>query len=314
MRIALLVAGRGAPGTNAVLYAFLKLALAEGHEVFGFKGGFKGLVEGKWAELKEVPEDLPKRGAPFLPSGVEPRFKKLEFREKAYRNLKEVGAEALVLLGGNGTMSAGVLIAEETGMPVIGVPCSAEGDVGGTEFCVGFESFTACAVSFTDGILERAKGAGGLFLVRLPSERGYAPLRVALSCAADALLVPEERPLREKVLQLAKERLEEKGYFLAVSCEGYGGLKELIQLLEEKVGKVEVAEPGEALRGAPPVHSDRVAGAKLGEVAYESLLAGERSGFVAYEKGKFFVEDFEKASSPPPIDREALKLFKRLSS
>jgi len=55
-------------------------------------------------------------------------------------------------------------------------------------------------------------------------------------------------------------------------------------------------------------------GAKLGEVAYESLLAGERSGFVAYEKGKFFIEDFERALTPPPIDREALKLFRRLSS
>jgi len=236
MRIGVLTAGRGAPGANAVLHSLATLALKEGHQVVAYGEGFKGLIEDERVELKGTEEWL-FRGSSLLKGGREPRFRKLEFREKAYRNLKEAGVEALVLLGGNGTMSAGMLIAEETGMPVVGVPCSAEGDVGGTEFCVGHKSFTAEALRFLDRLKERARETGGLFLARLPAERGYAVLSAGLSCGADALLLPEERPLREEVLRVARERLEKRGYFLGVACEGYGGFREVAELLREKVGE-----------------------------------------------------------------------------
>ena len=70
---------------------------------------------------------------------------------------------------------------------------------------------------------------------------------------------------------------------------------------------------GHIQRGGSPTHFDRIMGTKFGVVAYESLLAGEPSGFVAYEKGKFYIEDFEKAQEYKPIDREAYRLNKRLA-
>ncbi len=100
-------------------------------------------------------------------------------------------------------------------------------------------------------------------------------------------------------------------------AEGYGraeGLREfLLSEIGEKYGEIRATVLGHLQRGGVPTHTDRIMGMKFGEVAVESLVSGERKGFVAFRGGKFYIEDFKKAQEYKDIDREALRLSRRLN-
>ncbi|NPB08698.1 MAG: 6-phosphofructokinase [Aquificae bacterium] len=320
MRIGILSSGGDAPGMNAVIRAVVRCAEEEGHEVVGIRRGFRGLIEGEFVPLSSRDVGgIMDRGGTILLSSREERFKRFEYRERAYRNLKEEGIEALIVLGGDGTFKGAELIAEETGLPVIGVPCTIDNDVGRTEYCVGFDTAVRNAVDAVDKIRDTASSHERVFIVEVMGRnRGFIAVEVGLATGAELILIPEERFPKEEIpkeIERAKQR--GKLHFIIVLAEGYGSARELeeflLQKVGEKYGEIRSTVLGHIQRGGRPTHYDRVMGTKFGVVAYESLIAGERSGFVAYEKGRFYIEDFERASEYKPVDREAYRLNRRLA-
>ncbi len=320
MRIGILSSGGDAPGMNAVIRAVVRCAEEEGHEVVGIRRGFRGLIEGEFVPLSSRDVGgIMDRGGTILLSSREERFKRFEYRERAYRNLKEEGIEALIVLGGDGTFKGAELIAEETGLPVIGVPCTIDNDVGRTEYCVGFDTAVRNAVDAVDKIRDTASSHERVFIVEVMGRnRGFIAVEVGLATGAELILIPEERFPKEEIpkeIERAKQR--GKLHFIIVLAEGYSSARELeeflLQKVGEKYGEIRSTVLGHIQRGGRPTHYDRVMGTKFGVVAYESLIAGERSGFVAYEKGKFYIEDFERASEYKPVDREAYRLNRRLA-
>ena len=320
MRIGILTAGGDAPGMNAVIRAVVRSAELEGHEVIGIRRGFKGLIEGDFVKItsRDV-GGIIDRGGTILLSSRDPRYKKLEYREKAYKNLKEQGIEALIILGGEGTLTGAKLTAEETGIPVIGIPCTIDNDVGGTEYCIGYDTALRNAVEAIDKIRDTASSHERIFIVEVMGRnRGFIAVEAGLATGAELILIPEERFPRERIPEeIEKAKKLGKLHFIIVLAEGYCRAKELEDFLLEKIGEkygeIRSTVLGHIQRGGTPTHFDRIMGTKFGVVAYESLIAGERSGFVAYEKGKFYIEDFEKALEYKPVDREAYKLNARLA-
>ncbi len=320
MRIGLLTSGGDAPGMNAVIRAVVRSAELNGNEVIGIRRGFKGLIEGDFTRLtsRDV-GGIIDRGGTILHSSREERFKRLEYREKAFKNLKEWEIDALIVLGGEGTLKGAEVIAEETGLHVIGVPCTIDNDVGGTEYCVGYDTALRNAVDAIDKIRDTASSHERIFIVEVMGRnRGFIAVEAGLATGAELILIPEERFPKEEIPKEI-ERAKEMGklHFIIVLAEGYGSAKELEDFLRQKVGnkygEIRSTVLGHIQRGGSPTHYDRIMGTKFGVVAYESLLAGEPSGFVAYQKGKFYIEDFEKAKEYKPIDREAYRLNKRLA-
>ncbi|RUM29337.1 MAG: ATP-dependent 6-phosphofructokinase [Aquifex sp.] len=320
MRIGLLTSGGDAPGMNSVIRAIVRCAEREGHEVIGIRRGYRGLIEKDFVKLtsRDVGGIIGKGGTILL-SSREERFKKFEYRERAYRNLKEEEIDALIILGGEGTLKGARLVAEETGMPVIGVPCTIDNDVGGTEYCVGYDTAVKNAVEAIDKIRDTASSHERIFIVEVMGKhRGFIAVEVGLATGAELILIPEEKFPKDKIPEeIEKAKSMGKLHFIIVLSEGYGNAKELERFLKEKIGEkygeIRSTVLGHIQRGGSPTHYDRLMGTKLGVVAYESLIAGERSGFVAFERGKFYIEDFEKAEEYKPIDREAYRLNLRLA-
>jgi len=320
MRIGILSSGGDAPGMNAVIRAVVRCAEEEGHEVVGIRRGFRGLIEGDFIPLKSRDVGgIMDRGGTILLSSREERFKRFEYREKAYRNLKKEEIEALIILGGEGTFKGAQLVAEETGLPVIGVPCTIDNDVGRTEYCVGFDTAVRNAVDAVDKIRDTASSHERVFIVEVMGRnRGFIAVEVGLATGAELILIPEERfPKDEIPKEIERAKQRGKLHFIIVLAEGYCSARELEEFLLQKVGErygeIRSTVLGHIQRGGRPTHYDRTMGTKFGVVAYESLIAGERSGFVAYEKGKFYIEDFERASEYKPVDREAYRLNRRLA-
>lgn len=320
MRIGILCSGGDAPGMNPVIRSVVRSASSLGHEVVGIRRGFRGLIAGDFMNLssRDVGGILD-RGGTILLSSREERFKSLEFRETAYRNIERAGIEAMIVLGGEGTFKGAQLIAEESGLPVIGVPCTIDNDIGCTEYCIGYDTALRNAVDAIDKIRDTASSHERIFVVEVMGRnRGFIAVEAGLATGAELILVPEEKFPKERIPEeIIKAKEMGKLHFIIVMAEGYGKAEELKQFLFESVGnrygEIRATVLGHLQRGGSPTHTDRIMGMKFGEVAVEALISGERKGFVAYEKGKFYIEDFQRAGEPKEIDWEALRLSRRLN-
>jgi len=320
MKIGILCSGGDAPGMNAVIRSVVRTANSLGHEVIGIRSGYRGLIEGDFIELKSRDVGgILDRGGTILLSSRDERFKDLEFREKAYENIRKEKIEALVVLGGEGTFRGAELIAEESGISVIGVPCTIDNDIGGTEYCIGYDTALRNAVDAIDKIRDTASSHERIFIVEVMGRnRGFIAVEAGLATGAELILVPEEEYPKEKIPEdIVRAKEMGKIHFIIVMAEGYGRAEDLrsflLKEIGERYGEIRATVLGHLQRGGIPTHTDRIMGMKFGEVAVESVLSGEKSGFVAYEKGRFYIEDFKKAKEYKEIDREALRLSRRLN-
>ena len=320
MRIAVLCSGGDSPGMNPVLRSVVRTAIELGSEVYGVRRGFRGLIEGEFEKLtNRSVGGIINRGGTFLLSARDERFRKPEWREKAYRNLEREGIDGLIVLGGEGTFKACSLIHREAGIGVIGIPCTIDNDVGGTEYCVGFDTAVFNAVECIDRIRDTASSHERVFLVEVMGKRrGFIALSAGIATGADLILIPEvEFPMEKIPEEIRKAKEIGKLHFIAVVAEGYGSSQSIREYLEREIGNrygdIRSTVLGHIQRGGSPTPFDRVMGMRFGEVAVEALLSGERSGFVAYRRGRFFIEDFERASEYKEIDHDLLRLWKRLN-
>jgi 6-phosphofructokinase 1 len=320
MKIGVLCSGGDAPGMNPVIRSVVRCANSLGHEVVGIRRGYRGLIEGDFIELKSRDVGgILDRGGTILLSSRERRFRELTYRGKAYQNLHKAGIEALIVLGGEGTLKGAELIAEETGLPVIGIPCTIDNDIYGTEYCIGYDTALRNAVESIDKIRDTASSHERIFIVEVMGRnRGFIAVEAGLATGAELILVPEEDfPKEEIPEEIKRAKKLGKLHFIIVVAEGYAKAEELKELLMEKIGErygeIRTTVLGHLQRGGIPTHTDRIMGMKFGEVAVEALLSGERKGFVAYEKGRFYIEELSKAGEFKDIDREALRLSRRLN-
>jgi len=320
MRIAVLCSGGDAPGMNAVLRSVVRTALSLGHEVYGVQRGFRGLIEGNFEKLtSRSVGGIINRGGTFLLSARDERFKETSWRHKAYKNLEDNGIEGLIVLGGEGTFKGCSVLARESGFGVIGVPCTIDNDVGGTEYCVGFDTAVLNAVECIDMIRDTASSHERVFIVEVMGrKRGFIALRAGVATGADLILIPEvDFPFERIPEEIKKAKDLGKMHFIAVVAEGYGSAQELRDLLGKRIGQrygeIRSTVLGHIQRGGSPSPFDRLMGMKFGEIAVEALVSGERAGFVAYRQGKFFIEDFSKADEHKDIDRDLLRLWSRLN-
>ncbi len=321
MRFGVLCSGGDAPGMNAVIRAVVRTAISLGHEVIGIRRGYRGLIEGDIVELSSRDVGgIVNRGGTMLLSSREERFKTLEYRERAYRNLEKNKIEALVVLGGEGTFRGAELISEEMGIPVIGVPCTIDNDIGGTGYCIGYDTALRNTVEAIDKIRDTASSHERVFIVEVMGrDRGFIAVEAGLATGAELILVPEEPFPRERIPDEIKKAKEAgKLHFIIVLAEGYERAETLRRYLLEEIGErygeIRATVLGHLQRGGTPTHVDRVMGLKFGEVAVEAILSGEKRGFVAYDNGRFYIQDFKRARDYKDIDREALRLNRLMSS
>lgn len=320
MRIGILCSGGDVPGMNAVIRAVVRSAVSMGHEVVGVRRGYRGLIEGDFLPLssRDVGGILD-RGGTILLSSREERFKEASLRERAYENMRDEGIGGLIVLGGEGTFKGAELISEEADLPVIGVPCTIDNDVGATDYCVGYDTALRNAVEAIDKIRDTASSHERIFVVEVMGRnRGFIAVEAGLATGAELILIPEERYPKERIPEdIKRAKRMGKIHFVIVVAEGYGSAEELrdylLSQIGESYGEVRVSVLGYIQRGGTPTHTDRIMGMKFGHVAVEALLSGERSGFVAFRGGRFYLEGFRRAGEYKDIDWDALKLSKRLN-
>ncbi|MGW7416529.1 ATP-dependent 6-phosphofructokinase [Streptomyces sp. NPDC054863] len=301
MRIGVLTAGGDCPGLNAVIRSVVHRAVA-GHndEVIGFEDGFKGLLDGHYRplDLNAVSGILP-RGGTILGSARLERARLREAAENCAELTAKYGMDALIPIGGEGTLTAARMLSD-AGMPVVGVPKTIDNDINGTDRTFGFDTAVGVATEAIDRLKTTAESHQRVMVVEVMGRHaGWIALESGMAGGAHGICLPE-RPFEvDSLVKMVEERFA-RGKKFAVVCvaegarpaegtmpyekgvidqfghERFTGIGTRLAVeLEGRLGKE--ARPvilGHVQRGGTPTAYDRVLATRFGWHAVEAAHAG----------------------------------------
>ena len=284
-KIGVLTSGGDAPGMNAAIRAVVRSCSYHGISCVGIFRGYQGLIENDIEELgPRSVQNIINKGGTFLKSARCREFQTPEGRQKAFTNIKKAGIDALVVIGGDGTFTGGLLFASEYDIPVVGIPATIDNDISGTDFTIGYDTALNTVVEAIDKIRDTASSHNRLFLVEVMGrDAGAIALNSGIGAGAEEILIPEEDEGIERLIQsLQRSRKSGKTSSIIVVAEGDKSGKNIFELAEY-IGEtledydIRVSVLGHIQRGGAPSCFDRVLGSKLGVGAVDAILRGEKN-------------------------------------
>jgi 6-phosphofructokinase 1 len=320
-KIGVFTSGGDAPGMNAALRAVVRASIFYKKEVYGIMQGYEGMISGDIVKLgARSVGNIIQRGGTILKTARSKEFRTPEGRAKAYENLKKHGINALVAIGGDGTLTGLHKLYEEYGIPSICMPGTIDNDLTGTDFTIGFDTATNTAVEAIDKIRDTAISHNRLFFIEVMGRNsGYIAINCGIAGGAVATIIPEETmTLDELFAKLDEGGKTNKKSSLVVVAEGskLGGAMELAKKFSERNNyfDIKVTILGHLQRGGSPTYFDRVLASKMGVAAVEGLLKGEKDCMVGVLNNQIVYNDFNTIiGKHHEIDSESLRIAKILS-
>jgi len=286
MKFGLLTSGGDAPGMNAAIRAFVRLALVHNHQVLGIERGFDGLIHGEAKPLTvSSVADIVMRGGTILRTSRFPRFHDPAVRQSLHGHWERWALDGLVVLGGNGSLT-GALALTEDGFPVVGIPASIDGDVALTDYSLGFDTALNNITSSMDKIRDTASAHERIFVVEVMGNgSGQLAVAAGLAAGAEAVLIPEI-PVDYGVVadRLNETRARGKRHSFIVVAEGVASAVTVADVIGTLTGyEVKAVVLGHTQRGGPPTAQDRLMAALFAERALEALVEKKAGVMTAYD-------------------------------
>jgi 6-phosphofructokinase 1 len=316
-KIGVLTSGGDSPGMNPAIRAVVRKAIYHNVEVYGIYGGYTGLISGniKKLELGSV-GDIIQRGGTMLQSSRCPEFKTKEGQQKGIEQLKAIGIEGLVVIGGDGSYRGAKALTEQ-GFPCVGVPGTIDNDIPGTEITIGFDTALNTVIDSLDKIRDTATSHERTFVIEVMGRNaGDIALWAGLAGGAETILIPEEGyDMKDIVDKLRKGQERGKKHSIIVIAEGVcSGVEFAKQVQETTNFDTRVSVLGHIQRGGSPTAADRVLASRLGARAVELLIAGKGGRAVGIEKNQLVDYDIiEALAREHTLDRDLYKLSMELS-
>ena len=320
--IGVMTSGGDAPGMNAAIRAVVRACAYYDVKCIGFYRGYQGMIENDFIELQpRSVKNIINKGGTILKSARSGDFRAKEGREKAYKNLKENNVDAMVLIGGDGTFTGGLIFSEEFDIPVVGIPGTIDNDIHGTQFTIGYDTALNTVVEAIDKIRDTASSHNRLFFVEVMGrDAGFIALNSGVGAGAEEILIPEENiGLNTLVESLKRSKRSGKTSSIVVVAEGDTTGKNVFELAEQVNEHMpeydtRVTVLGHLQRGGNPSCFDRVLASRLGVKSVEFLLDGQRDIMVGIENTKIIstkINNITKGSYD--INRELLRISDILS-
>ncbi len=294
MKIGILTGGGDCPGLNPVIRAVARTAFNQGWDVLGVRNGWKGLVEGDSFKLDAAAvSGIIHRGGTILGTSRTNPYKDPVNLEKAKKNFKQLGLDALIAVGGEDTLGVASKFAKE-GFPVVGVPKTIDNDLSGTDFTFGFDTAVNIAMEAIDRLHSTAESHHRIMVVEVMGRHaGWIAVHSGIAGGADLILIPEVPIKMQEVCDVIKKRHDRGKHFsIIVVAEGakFGGSEVLVENKLDEFGHVRLGGIGEMLgkrieemtkletrvavlghiqRGGSATAYDRVLGTRFGEGAVQ---------------------------------------------
>lgn len=287
-RIGLLTSGGDAPGMNPCIRAVVRTAVYHGLEVVGVQEGYEGLINGDFKEMtaRSVGGIL-QRGGTILQTARSEAFRTKQGQREAIREMNEAEIDALVVIGGDGSLRGAHTLAEQ-GVQVVGIPASIDNDIWGTNMSIGVDTALNTIRSAIDQLRDTASSHKRAFLIETMGRNcGYLALMGGIVGGAETVLIPEIESSVEEVARAVEAAYRRgKTHSIIMVAEGASiSSQELAQALDEMdVGfKTRVTILGHIQRGGYPSAFDRLLATRMGVSAVKALMDGKTDVMVGLD-------------------------------
>ena len=302
--IGILTSGGDAPGMNAAIRAVTRSAIYNGFTVKGIMRGFKGLVFNEIVEFKsQSVSNIIQLGGTILKTARSEEFKTVEGRKAAYDNMVAAGIDALVVIGGDGSLTGAGLFAEEYNVPIVGLPGTIDNDLGGTDSTIGYDTALNTIMESVDKLRDTASSHERLFFVEVMGHTaGYLALNSAIATGSEAAIIPEMETEVDQLAELINHGFRKsKNSAIVIVAENpkTGGATALAERVKKEFPQYDarVTILGHIQRGGSPTVRDRVNASLMGYHAVDLLDKGIYNRVVALSGGKIVDYDVNVALS-----------------
>lgn len=287
--IGVLTSGGDAPGMNAAIRAVTRTCLNRGIKIYGVRLGYKGLHDGDFIEFdRHSTRNIINVGGTFLKSARFPEFKDPAVREEAIKQMKKVGMEALVVIGGDGSYN-GALKLTEMGINCIGIPGTIDNDIPDTDFTIGFDTALNTIVDALDKLRDTSSSHQRCTILEVMGRRcGDLAVHAGLACGAEMIVTSESGFDEKEIIEtLKRSKASDKKHALIVITEHITDVHELAKRVEEETGfETRANVLGHMQRGGIPTARDRVLASRMGIKAVELLEEGKGGLCVSDVRGE----------------------------
>ena len=316
-KIAVMTSGGDSPGMNAAIRSVVRTCAYYSKECIGVYIGYQGMIEGDFTTLtaRNI-NNIINKGGTILKSARSDEFRTSDGRKKAFQQLKDNNIDGLVVIGGDGSFTGGVVFNKEYNFPVIGIPGTIDNDIFGTSHTIGYDTALNTAVDAIDKIRDTASSHNRLFFVEVMGrDAGFIALNAGVGAGAEEILIPEENLGLDRLLEsLVKSRKSGKSSSIVVVAEGDKSGKnvfELAEYVEENMPEydVRVSVLGHMQRGGSPSCFDRVLASRLGVKAVEMIIENKTNLMIGLKNNTVITTDLEEAiTGGHEINKELLRV------
>jgi 6-phosphofructokinase 1 len=317
-RIAVLTSGGDCSGMNAAVRAVVRTGVALGLEVIGIQKGYQGLIDRLYERMKTTSvSNVLQRGGTFLQSARCKELHEEPGMRLACDNLKGLGIEGLVVIGGDGSLRGAAKI-NQHGIAVIGIPASIDNDIPYTSPSLGVDTALNNIIHAVDNLKDTASSHNRTFVVETMGRNcGYLAAVSAIATGAEFCLIPEDPYAIEEICDTLRKRYREgRTNSVIIVAEGAGKAEDIGNSIKDKIGfETRITVLGHYQRGGSPSAFDRLLAARFGEAAVDALIKGDSGKMVGLQESKIVMTDLEEVnnSAGRPIDPVFKQLAYRLS-
>ena len=306
---------------NACIRAVTRSAIFNGMKVMGIYRGFEGLIHGEIEELTtESVSNTIQRGGTFLKTARSKDFMTVEGRKAAYDNLVSHGIDALIVIGGNGSLTGAQDLAREYDLPVIGLPGTIDNDLYGTDSTIGYDTALNTIVECVDKIRDTATSHDRIFFVEVMGrDAGFLAQNSAIASGAEAAIIPEDQTDVDQLEQfISRGFRKSKNSSIVIVSESPkdGGAMYYADRVRKEYPQydVRVTILGHLQRGGTPSALDRILASRLGCASIEALKEGQRNVMIGISNDQIVYVPIDRAvKKDKPIDRELINVLAMLS-
>ena len=318
--IGILTSGGDAPGMNAAIRAVTRAGIAVGLKVKGIYRGYEGLINNEIQDFTtENVSNIIQRGGTILKTARSKEFLTPEGRKKAYDNMVEQGIDALIIIGGNGSLEGARIFAEEFDVPCIGLPGTIDNDLSGTDSTIGYDTTLNTIVQCVDKIRDTATSHERIFFIEVMGrDAGFLAQNSAIASGAEAAIIPEDSSNADQLEQFISRgiRKSKSSSMVIVSESPKCGAMYYADRVKKEYPEfdVRVSILGHLQRGGSPRAYDRILASRLGVGAITALREGQRNVMIGIKNDEVVYVPFCNAiKSDKPVKKELINVLGILS-
>ncbi len=319
--IGILTSGGDAPGMNAAIRAVTRAAICNGLGVKGIYRGYKGLITNEIVDFKtQNVSNIIQQGGTILKTARCKEFTTPEGRKLAYENMKSQGIDALVVIGGDGSLTGARIFAQEFDIPCIGLPGTIDNDLFGTDTTIGYDTALNTILDAVDKIRDTATSHERLFFIEVMGrDAGFLALNGAIAAGAEAAIIPElstEVDQLQELISNGFRKSKSSSIVLVAESEITGGAMHYAERVKNEFPQydVRVSILGHVQRGGRPTAHDRILASRMGVAAIDALMEGQRNVMIGIQNNEVVYVPFTRAiKNDKRIDMELVRVLRELS-